>query len=112
MDNKEEHSKYLLNKVESLIENNKILELRELIEEYHDRDIFDILEKLDEDKQVKLFEILPIDTAASILDDANSEFFKHILSKVSTEHKINILELMSLDDMADILADLEEFDRE
>ncbi|WP_373598607.1 magnesium transporter [Paraclostridium bifermentans] len=112
MDNKEEHSKYLLSQVESLIENNKILELRELIEEYHDRDIFDILERLDEDNQVKLFEILPIDTAASILDDADSEFFKHILSKVSTEHKINILELMSLDDMADILADLEEFERE
>ncbi|MBC8631173.1 magnesium transporter [[Eubacterium] tenue] len=112
MDRKDEHSKELLNQVEDLIDNNKILELRELMEEYHNRDIFDILENLDEDKQIKLFEILPIDMAASILDDADSEFFKYILSKLNTEHKANILEMMSLDDMADILADLEEDERE
>ena len=112
MDRKDEHSKNLLSQVNSLIENNKILEVRELIEEYHNRDIFDILESLDEDKQIKLFEILPIDMAASILDDADSEFFKNTLSKVSIEHKSNILELMSLDDMADILGELEEKERE
>ena len=43
MDRKDEHSKNLLSQVNSLIENNKILEVRELIEEYHNRDIFDIL---------------------------------------------------------------------
>ena len=112
MDRKDEHSKDLLNQVEDLIENNKILELRELMEEYHNRDIFDILESLDEDKQIKLFEILPIDMAASILDETDSEFFKHILSKLNTEHKANILEMMSLDDMADILAELDESERE
>ena len=112
MDRKDEHSKDLLNQVEDLIENNKILELRELMEEYHNRDIFDILESLDEDKQIKLFEILPIDMAASILDETDSEFFKHILTKINTEHKANILEMMSLDDMADILAELDESERE
>lgn len=112
MDRKDEHSKQLLNQVEDLIDNNKILELRELMEEYHNRDIFDILENLDEDNQIKLFEILPIDMAASILDETDSEFFRHILSKLNTEHKANILEMMSLDDMADILGDLEESERE
>lgn len=112
MDRKDEHSKQLLNQVVDLIDNNKILELRELMEEYHNIDIFDILENLDEDKQIKLFEILPIDMAASILDETDSEFFRHILSKLNTEHKANILEMMSLDDMADILGDLEESERE
>ncbi|KKY01065.1 MULTISPECIES: magnesium transporter [Paraclostridium] len=112
MDRKDEHSKLLLNQVEDLIDNNKILELRELMEEYHNRDIFDILENLDEDKQIKLFEILPIDMAASILDETDSEFFRHILSKLNIEHKANILEMMSLDDMADILGELEESERE
>lgn len=112
MDRKDEHSKLLLNQVEDLIDNNKILELRELMEEYHNRDIFDILENLDEDKQIKLFEILPIDMAASILDETDSEFFRHILSKLNIEHKANILEMMSLDDMADILGELEENERE
>ena len=35
MDRKQDASKDLLNEVTILIENNKILELRELLEEYH-----------------------------------------------------------------------------
>ena len=46
MDRKQEASKDLLSEVKILIENNKILELRELLEEYHIIDIFDIMEHL------------------------------------------------------------------
>ena len=43
MDRKQDASKDLLNKVTILIENNKILELRELLEEYHITDIFETI---------------------------------------------------------------------
>ena len=62
--------------------------------------------------KVKLFEVLPIDMSASILEECDVEFFKTILSKIDIEHRKNILELMSLDDMADILSQLEEDERE
>ena len=112
MDRKQDASKDLLNEVIILIENNKILELRELLEEYHIIDIFDIMENLEENYKITLFEVLPLDMAASILEESDVEFFNNILSKLDTEHKKNILELMSLDDMADILSQLEENERE
>ena len=57
MDKKQEDSRDLLRDVISLLENNKLLDLRELLEEYHIMDIFDVMEHLDEDKKIKLFEV-------------------------------------------------------
>ncbi|MEL0971387.1 magnesium transporter [Clostridioides difficile] len=112
MDRKLDASQDLLYEVKSLIDNNKVLELRELIEEYHIIDIFDIMENLEEDMKIQLFEVLPLDMAPSILEEGSVEFFISILSKLDVEHSKNILELMSLGDMADKLSELEEEERE
>ena len=112
MDRKLDASQDLLYEVKSLIDNNKVLELRELIEEYHIIDIFDIMENLEEDMKIQLFEVLPLDMASSILEEGSVECFISILSKLDVEHSKNILELMSLGDMADKLSELEEEERE
>ena len=112
MDKKQEDSKDLLRNVISLLENNKLLDLRELLEEYHIMDIFDVMENLDEDMKIKLFEVLPIDMSASILEESGPEFFKSILSNIDQEHGKNILEQMSLDDLTDILSEIEEDERQ
>ena len=80
MDRKNDDSRLLLEQVNDLLENNKILELRELLEEYHTMDILDVMENLDEEMKVKLFEVLPIDVSASILEEIGSEFFRRMLS--------------------------------
>lgn len=74
-------------------------------------DIFDVMEHLDEDKKIKLFEVLPIDMSASILEESGPEFFRSILSNIDQEHGKNILEQMSLDDLTDILSEIEEDER-
>ncbi len=74
MDRKLDASQDLLYEVKSLIDNNKVLELRELIEEYHIIDIFDIMENLEEDMKIQLFEVLPLDMASSILEEGSVEF--------------------------------------
>ena len=111
MDKKQEDSRDLLRDVISLLENNKLLDLRVLLEEYHIMDIFDVMEHLDEDKKIKLFEVLPIDMSASILEESGPEFFRSILSNIDQEHGKNILEQMSLDDLTDILSEIEEDER-
>ena len=111
MDKKQEDSRELLRNVISLLENNKLLDLRELLEEYHIMDIFDVMENLDEDMKIKLFEVLPIDMSASILEESGPEFFKSILHNIEQEHGKNILEQMSLDDLTDILSEIEEEER-
>ena len=111
MDKKQEDSRELLRDVISLLENNKFLDLRELLEEYHIMDIFDVMENLDEDMKIKLFEVLPIDMSASILEESGPEFFRSILSNIDQEHGQNILEQMSLDDLTDILSEIDEDER-
>ena len=111
MDKKQEDSRELLRDVISLLENNKLLDLRELLEEYHIMDIFDVMENLDEDMKIKLFEVLPIDMSASILEESGPEFFRSILSNIDQEHGQNILEQMSLDDLTDILSEIDEDER-
>ena len=49
MDRKNDDSRLLLEQVNDLLENNKVLELRELLEEYHTMDILDVMENLDEE---------------------------------------------------------------
>ena len=111
MDKKQEDSRELLRDGISLLENNKLLDLRELLEEYHIMDIFDVMENLDEDMKIKLFEVLPIDMSASILEESGPEFFRSILSNIDQEHGQNILEQMSLDDLTDILSEIDEDER-
>ena len=111
MDKKQEDSRELLRDVISLLENNKLLDLRELLEEYHIMDIFDVMENSDEDMKIKLFEVLPIDMSASILEESGPEFFRSILSNIDQEHGQNILEQMSLDDLTDILSEIDEDER-
>ncbi|MDY2735613.1 magnesium transporter MgtE N-terminal domain-containing protein, partial [Intestinibacter sp.] len=92
MDRKNNDSNLLLEQALDLLENNKVLELRELLEEYHIMDIFDVMEDLDEEMKVKLFEVLPIDMSASILEESGPEFFRSIFSLIDVEHGRNILE--------------------
>lgn len=112
MDRKNDDSKLLLEQVNDLLDNNKILELRELLEEYHTMDILDVMEELDEEMKVKLFEVLPIDVSASILEESGAEFFRTMLSLIDVQHGRNILEQMSLDDLTDILSELEDDEKQ
>lgn len=111
MDKVQGESQSLFDEVKNLMKQKKIIELRELIEEYHTMDIFDVIQALNEDEQVRFFEILPIDVAASILEEGEVEFFSNILLKIDTDHAKNVLEQMSLGDLANMLKELDENDR-
>ncbi|WP_455525513.1 magnesium transporter MgtE N-terminal domain-containing protein, partial [Peptostreptococcus stomatis] len=69
MDKKQDSARELYNEVKEMIDKSKLIELKETLEEYHTVDIYDVLMELDEVDRVKLFEILPLDTAASILEE-------------------------------------------
>ncbi|SHG91277.1 magnesium transporter [Tepidibacter thalassicus] len=98
--------------VKALIDSEKIVELNRYLEELHPRDIAEILVDLEEEKRIKLFEVLPWEIGAKVLDELDSDIFSSILSKISIEHKKKILDLMSQDDMVDILSDLSEDKRQ
>ena len=112
MDKKQDSSRELYDEVKEMMDANKLIELREMLEEYHNMDIYDILLELDETDRIKLFEILPLDTAASILEECEAEFFISIISGMDKEHIRSVFDEMSLGDLSDILRDLDEEERE
>lgn len=112
MDKKQDSSRELYDEVKEMMDANKLIELREMLEEYHNMDIYDILLELDETDRIKLFELLPLDTAASILEECEAEFFISIISGMDKEHIRSVFDEMSLGDLSDILRDLEEDERE
>lgn len=112
MDKKQDSSRELYDEVKEMMDANKLIELREMLEEYHNMDIYDILLELGETDRIKLFEILPLDTAAAILEECEAEFFISIISGMDKEHIRSVFDEMSLGDLSDILRDLDEEERE
>ncbi|WAW14176.1 magnesium transporter [Peptostreptococcus equinus] len=112
MDKKQDSARELYDQVKEMMDNNKFIELRETLDEYHTMDIYDVLQDLDEVDRLKLFEILPLESAASILEECESEFFQNIVANIDREHLRNIFEEMSMGDLADILRELDEGSRE
>ncbi|CAK7002998.1 MAG: Magnesium transporter MgtE [Peptostreptococcus russellii] len=112
MDKKQDSSRELYDVVKEMMNENKLIELREMLEEYHTMDLYDILLELEDSDQVKLFELLPLDTAASVLEESEAEFFINIISRMDQEHIRSIFDEMSLGDLSDVLRDLDEKQRE
>lgn len=112
MDKKQDSPRELYEVAKDMMDANKLIELREMLEEYHTMDIYDVLLELDEVDQVKLFEILPLDTAASILEECEGDFFMKLISVIDEQHMRSVFDEMSLGDLSDILRELDEDDRE
>ena len=108
MDRKRYDQEILLENVVNLIREHRLIELQEVMEEYHTIDVLDILDNLEDNMKITLFEVLPANTAASIIEESEVAFFENIFLNLDEESKKNILELVSLGDMADILNDLDE----
>lgn len=73
----------------------------------HPADLADIVEDLDRDEQIALFNSLDDESAAEALSEVEeSEDQEQILDQLGTERAADILEEMSPDDAADILAEL------
>ena len=94
--------------IEALIDSEKIVELNEYLTEVHPLDIAEILTELPEGKKQKLFQVLPWELAAKVLDELDSDTFSEILSSLSQGQKKRLLDLMSQDDMVDLLGELSE----
>ena len=112
MDKKQDSSRELYDEVKEMMDANKLIELREMLEEYHTMDIYDVLMELEDSDRVKLYELLPLDIAASILEECEADFFIDIISGLDKEHIRSIFDEMSLGDLSDILRDLNEDERE
>lgn len=112
MDKKQDSWRELFEEVKDMMAKSKWIELKEILDEYHTMDIYDILLELDESARIELFEILPLETAASILEECDADFFIEIVSNLDKNHIKSVFDEMSMGDLSDILRELEVEERE
>lgn len=74
----------------------------------HAADLADILEDLDKQTQVSLFQSLEPEMAADVLEEVETDVQVSLIENISIENASDVLELMPPDEAADILDDLDE----
>ena len=72
----------------------------------HPSDLADIIEDLDRNSQIEIFESLDHNKAADVLEELESEAQIAMLESMNIEKAADVLEMMPADEVADILDDL------
>jgi len=74
----------------------------------HAADLADILEDLDKQTQVSLFQSLDSELAADVLEEVESDVQVSLMENLSVENASDVLERMPVDEVADILEEMED----
>ena len=74
----------------------------------HAADIADIIEELDKQAQITLFQSLSDEKAAEVLEEVEADVQLSLLNTLSDEKASDILEIMPSDEAADILEEIED----
>lgn len=79
--------------------------LRALLALQHPADIADMLDRLDEREQVRVFRLLTKEKAAEVLDETDLDTTRELLSKLTPEEAGDLLDLLPADDAAEVLGE-------
>ena len=103
-----ELTKELIDKIESLIEENNDHELETHLEEYHHADIAEILDELNLDDATYIIKLLGSDQTSEILMEMDEDDREKILRNLNAKEIAEEIEEMDTDDAADIISELSE----
>ncbi|MDJ0757206.1 MAG: magnesium transporter [Ardenticatenaceae bacterium] len=92
--------------VSELIQNNRLNELGNVVENYHPADIADLLEDLPSKEAILVFGRLPVDVASEVLDETGGLIRQELVEKVDDEILADLLDELPMDDAAEFLEDL------
>ncbi len=81
-------------------------EIRELLNDYHDNDIAEVIPELDETERKKLYRILGVDAVSNVF--AYLDNVEDYLAELDNEKAADIIESMDVDDAIDVLEELTE----
>ena len=96
----------LQGRVERLIADDAILELRKLLTRLHPADIADLIDVMRKEEQVVVFELLDSVTAAEVLDETLDETMFDLVEAIPDEQIADLLEILPVDDAAELLSEL------
>lgn len=99
-----------LQEIKEIILNQDPSTQKELLEDYHESDIADVVELLETEERLKLYEILGDERTALVF--SYLENVDEIVSEMEYDDVADIIEQMDADDAVDILEELDEEDKD
>ena len=103
-----ELSQELIEKIQSLIEDNNDQELQSHLEEYHHADIAEVLDELSLDDATYIIRLLGSDQTSEVLMEMDDDDREKILGNLNAKEIAEEIEEMDTDDAADIISELSE----
>lgn len=100
------HQNRMTHQVKSLIERDRLDELRLLVNDYHPADIADVLDNLTPDETLIVFDLLTDEVASEVLDETSSLVRQDLVEKVDDERLADLLDELPMDDAAEFLDEL------
>jgi len=104
MENVLEH----LEKLDQLIEAGREIDIMRLISRLHAADIAELIDALDEDKKIKLFGLLQVETAADVIMEIDEISRELIVEDIPHDKLTQIVDDMESDDATDLIGELPE----
>ena len=96
----------MLEKIKTLIKENKFKEVHKELIDLDASDIAEILEKLHEKEIIRVFNLLPKDLAANTFSQMDSHY-QHLIIKYLTEKETaEIIDKLATDDAADVMEEM------
>ncbi len=94
--------------VKILFNAHYIHSLKELLSKQHPADIADILEMLNDEERVQVFDLLDEAFAAEVLDKTNTDVTRDLVEAIPDEKIADLLEVMPMDEAAEVLSELKD----
>ncbi len=92
--------------IKELLETRQYTSLRQKLTELNDADIAAVMENLEEGDMLKVFRILPKDTAADVFAYLEVEHQQFIITSLSEKDAANIINNMMADDATDLFEEM------
>ena len=99
-------SREFIEQIENLIQENKAHELEALLQDIHFADIAEIMNDLQDEQAIYIFNLLDSEKTAEILLELDEEVREVILRSLSAKEIAEELDELDTDDAADIIAEL------
>lgn len=91
--------------VQQALETNDLDQIRQVLTDTHPADVADLIDRLKENMQIRVFQILPPEQAADVLGETGFDATREIIKQLPTAKVGSMLDHMPPDDVAEILGE-------
>ena len=98
----------IIDEIKALLARKDEAALIAFVEDQHPADLAEAFSSLTEEERKTLFDLLPSELAADIVEELETEYQTEIMNKLEVEQASDIITAMESDDATDLLSELEE----